>query len=564
VGELEDRLRGPAPDRIENMRRKFSASYRQIAAEAGADALPLRESEYVAHFLGNYTATYQARSARALGEIGTRRAIEAIREAARDTTYRDDVLDEINRALADTIEVVRGNGQVGHVGEPLPDTIAVRVADRYGGSVLGHRVNFSATPGNGRVTGGTAITDSVTGVATLGSWTLGPVPGAQRLDVRSGDLAGTVMATATDRLDTVLMLNAGDQQSAPVGTAVPIPPSVLVTDGGGGTVPGVAVVFVTFVGNDPNLVGTVLSDSVGVASLTQWVMGATEGQYRLQATADGSADTVRFSATATRQPPASMSAVRGDSQVGMPGMPLPVPPSVLVLDSGGHPVPSVPVLFSVIEGGGRVDGDIPLTDSLGVATVGSWTLGPDTVRNRLTASTVELRGVVFWATARPGTCLSFSDLTVGDEFNVGDSIVTDSVGVSVEPFLYLDGSSTATGDARVDDRGYAGGSGLDVNAGNVNLSFEFAFPGQRMYLAFGELGGNVNLRVNGDTANVGDMVDLDGTSLGGLGVSVLASQTGNNWFGTLSVDGAIRDFAIGGQELWIDDVCFLTGDGTMP
>jgi hypothetical protein len=78
---------------------------------------------------------------------------------------------------------------------------------------------------------------------------------------------------------------------------------------------------------------------------------------------------------------------------------------------------------------------------------------------------------------------------------------------------------------------------------------------KQITLKFGELGGNNNIKVNDEFQNVGDLVSLNGTTLGGAGVTVSASQQGSNWFGKLTIDGTINDFSIGGQELWIDDVC---------
>ena len=154
-----------------------------------------------------------------------------------------------------------------------------------------------------------------------------------------------------------------------------------------------------------------------------------------------------------------------------------------------------------------------------------------------------------------GCCVKFSNLTAGNTYSVGDTITTSEADISVEQFQWPNGTWTTTGRAKVDDRNYAQGSGNDLNANNVNLSFQFDYPVDKISLKFGELGGNNNIKVNGTFQNVANLVDLNGNSIGGVQITVNANQQGNNWYGTMDLDGTINDFAIGGQELWLDDVC---------
>ena len=59
---------------------------------------------------------------------------------------------------------------------------------------------------------------------------------------------------------------------------------------------------------------------------------------------------------------------------GIVNTPVSDPPAVLVKDPCGNPVSGVPVTFSVEPGNGSVTGTSQTTNSLGIATVGSWTL----------------------------------------------------------------------------------------------------------------------------------------------------------------------------------------------
>jgi len=156
----------------------------------------------------------------------------------------------------------------------------------------------------------------------------------------------------------------------------------------------------------------------------------------------------------------------------------------------------------------------------------------------------------------PGCCcLRFSDLTPGATYNVGDMITTSGTDIAVEQFQWGDGNWTSSGSAKVDTRNYSKGSGNDLTPGNVNLRFLFDYPVDKITLKFGDLGGNSNIKVNDDFRNVPDLVSLNGTMLGGVQVTMNAVQQGSNWYGKMTLDGNINNFSIGGQELYIDDVC---------
>lgn len=62
------------------------------------------------------------------------------------------------------------------------------------------------------------------------------------------------------------------------------------------------------------------------------------------------------------------------------------PPSVVVKNSRGTPLPNVRVTFAVTAGGGQVDGASQLTDASGIATVGGWVLGDTPGAQVLTAN----------------------------------------------------------------------------------------------------------------------------------------------------------------------------------
>lgn len=138
--------------------------------------------------------------------------------------------------------------------------------------------------------------------------------------------------------------------------------------------------------------------------------------------------------------------------------------------------------------------------------------------------------------------------------------------IAAHPFAWVSGVTTTSGQATTEVGGRAGGSGTEIHVNNIHLSVSIGF-GQVMKAAritFGEYGGNVNLTVDGVTANVGDLASLNGTTMGGVIVSVPTGGFGND-MGVLELTGTMPDqaaglgqFAIGGQELWIDDICYGT------
>ena len=80
-----------------------------------------------------------------------------------------------------------------------------------------------------------------------------------------------------------------------------------------------------------------------------------------------------------------------------------LPPSVTVFDADGNPLQGVVVTFAVVSGGGSATGVGQVSGPGGIATVGSWTMGPSIGPNTMTATVAGLSPVLFTATAVPAT-----------------------------------------------------------------------------------------------------------------------------------------------------------------
>ncbi len=156
-------------------------------------------------------------------------------------------------------------------------------------------------------------------------------------------------------------------------------------------------------------------------------------------------------------------------------------------------------------------------------------------------------------TPTPMACVDFEDTPLGVPYHVGDTFADSGANLIVQSFQLSDGTWTSAGFVGVGNAGLAGGWGKEMGINNVNLAFEFAGPCEGLSICFGEYGGNLNIRINGDFRNFENFVDINGFIIGDVTVSVV-NGFGNDQ-GVINLSGVIHSFAIGGQELWIDNVC---------
>ncbi len=94
-----------------------------------------------------------------------------------------------------------------------------------------------------------------------------------------------------------IAISTGDAQQAAAGTAVAVPPAVLVRDAGGAPFAGAVVQFAVTAGGGAVAGGSATTDAAGIARVTSWTLGAS-GEQRLTATT-GSVAPVTFTATLT-------------------------------------------------------------------------------------------------------------------------------------------------------------------------------------------------------------------------------------------------------------------------
>jgi hypothetical protein len=316
------------------------------------------------------------------------------------------------------------------------------VVDDRGRGLSNVPVTFAVTSGGGTITGGSVTTNSE-GVATVGSWTLGTAAGANTLTATVASLpAAQFTATGTAGAPASMVRVSGDAQSGTVGTALPQPLVVRVTDTHGNPTPGVAVTFSVTSGGGTVGTASVATDAQGLASTT-YVLGRQAVGNVVTATVAG-LPAVGFTLTAQAGAPAAISKAAGDNQQARSGTAVPVAPSVLVTDASGNPVSGVTVTFTVASGGGTVTGAVATTGANGRATVGSWTLGA-VGTNTLTASAGAAGTVTFTATATTAgadPCTTFVPFTLRSAVN--GTLATTDCRPSTGEYIDFYGTSSAS------------------------------------------------------------------------------------------------------------------------
>ncbi len=307
---------------------------------------------------------------------------------------------------ATSMLIVAGQGQSLIAQTAVPIKPAVRVRDANLNPAAGQTVTFSITQGGGGLSGFVVTADS-TGLATVGGWSPASV-GTNKLRADAGGgVFVDFIATGNAGTPKLIAVNAGNNQVATVNKTVAVAPAVKVTDSLGNGVPGATVTF-NIGGGAGSLTGaTPATDSSGFAAVGSWKMGTAAGTNTLTATL-AALTPAGFSATAVSDTGAASSKFAGDAQSAAAGVDVAVRPAVKVVDQFNNPVKNDTVLFTVTQGGGSVTVSKPVTDSLGIARVGSWKLGNTPGANQLTATVparASIPAQVFSATGTAGPAI---------------------------------------------------------------------------------------------------------------------------------------------------------------
>ena len=307
---------------------------------------------------------------------------------------------------------------------------------------------------------------------------------------------------------------------------------------------------------------TWMSSAPGVASVDTagLVRGVASGVATLTATVGGVEGTAVVLVSGA---PTTIALFAGDAQTAAVNVAVPIAPAVRVLDATSNPVSGVDVTFAIAGGGGSVTSAVVSTGFDGVATVGSWTLGPAAGANSLTATVAEAgvagNPVTFTATGTvgppdaaqssitaspaaiaPSSGLSFSTVTVTVRDAAGSTVMGASVVLSATGTGNVITQPTATTNA----------------AGQVTGALSSTDAGIKM----------VSAVVNG-TTSITQTASVDVTAAAAAGLVVSTQPAGavsNAVFVTQPVV-EIRD-AFGNRVLSSSDpvtVSLVSGDGTL-
>jgi hypothetical protein len=305
---------------------------------------------------------------------------------------------------------VAGVSQFGVVARPVNQKPRVRLTDAFGNPIAGTQIRFEVTAGGGTVSGDLQVTDAG-GHAELGSWTLGPLAGINRvLASANANIATEVIAIGTP---ASIVAQAGSGQTVNAGTLAPVPPSVRALDGDGQPLANVDITFIVASGGGRVTGATQRTDAQGIARVGGWILGATPGQNLLRATSPGVPD-AQFTATGVAAVAAGLTATSAQNVSGLVGNFLSATPSVRVTDAGGKPVAGAQVTFDIASGGGTVAspavhsfglvtlaGAVVLSDFNGDAALGAWRLGSLPGSQSVTATIADVAPVTFTADATP-------------------------------------------------------------------------------------------------------------------------------------------------------------------
>jgi hypothetical protein len=186
-----------------------------------------------------------------------------------------------------TMTLSSGNNQTASPNVPLPAPLIVKIADAHGYAVSGVTVNFTDNGAGGTFASGSVVTGT-NGTASA-QYTTGPKAGKVTITASSSGLKNLTFSEKVVAAPPAnIAITNGNNQTAPNGTKLPQPLTVLVTDQYNNPVSGVSVSF-----NDGGAGGTfsnpnpVVTNSSGTASQFYTLPAVPNETVSITATATG-------------------------------------------------------------------------------------------------------------------------------------------------------------------------------------------------------------------------------------------------------------------------------------
>ena len=164
----------------------------------------------------------------------------------------------------------------------------------------------------------------------------------------------------------------------------------------------------------------------------------------------------------------------------------------------------------------------------------------------------------------------YGDPTEGATINVApgtQATTSDGVPIYLEPLH--DFGSTYYNYMAVDAHYGGWGTGMSLWTNNITAQFDIQSvidETDTVCIEFRDEGGFENLWVNGAAPAIspngyGGLAVFNGAVIGGVQVQVSGANVGFAFEGTITLIGDVDKLSIGGQELWLDNLCISGNDG---
>jgi filamin/ABP280 repeat protein/Big-like domain-containing protein/invasin-like protein len=263
--------------------------------------------------------------------------------------------------------VVRGDGQIGTVGQPLGDSLVVRVTDPENRPVEGVEVAFVPPAGATLSPNDTVLTGGDGQAAVF--YTLSTTAGDQMVEARARPVVASAAldtvfhAVARPEAATSLVLIDGDEQIGE--TASPLPDSLAVRalDRFGNGVAGIEVTW-DATGGAVNP-ASVVTGADGRAA-TERILGDRPGQYPTTASAgDLEGSPISFTATGVVPPSPQLILITQPSPSASAGVPFGRQPVLQLQDAVGAPLhrADVAVTVQIASGGPSLGGEVTVNSN---------------------------------------------------------------------------------------------------------------------------------------------------------------------------------------------------------
>lgn len=407
--------------------------------------------------------------------------------------------------------LVSGDGQTAPAGFQLPDSLVVQLLDDNGNGVGGRAVTWTPEAG---VANPINSTTNPEGYAYT-RWTLGPNAGSTRMTaVFSGLEVVRFTATATADVPTTIALLSGNSQSGPIGTTLPSPLRVRVTDANSNPVENVSVTWTPSGGAQVSST-TTGTDAQGVAQVSL-TLGATLGTYTTTAAVDGLAGS-----------PVTFTSIGEPGQAARLGF-LSQPASALV----GQTLAAISVEIQDAQGN-RVAGAtnrVTITSSVAGSLVGDNQENAVDGVATFSALAINRAGTGFNLTARAS---ALTDATSSD-FDIGQgatttaitgrvplaSVTGQSVTISYDINVTAPAAGSLTGSVQVSDGSQSCSGGINAGTGAGNCSIPFSTVGDHNVTA--TYSGNTNFTLSTSAAVTHSVTPASTTvTIGSVGSSTV-------------------------------------------